>query len=332
MALPALTNFRLKQFLNRARDFLKVNRKDLVVFLLSFLLAFSIWFIHNVSLRYSEILTATVSAESNISGRRRRAVGNCKVVARCRATGYSIMRNKMFGGATVRIELDASSLRHREGDVFAFSPESMPEFGKMVFGGSVSAVEYYLTDTLLFVFPEENSRKVPVVPISDIWYAQQYMSVKGMEVKPDSVYVYGDPSKIDGVSKVFTRSVTLADLSSDAHGSVDIEPINGVRISETSVDYTVIVRRYVSEEVSFPVRVRNVPPGKSLAVYPSRVNAVVACQFPLMVEPESLDVMYVDYRDFEQSRSGKCVVQIDALPDGVLGVRPETDVVTCVAR
>ena len=302
------------------------------MFLLSFLLAFSIWFIHNVSLRYSEVLTATVTAGSNISGRRSTASNSCKVVARCRATGYSIIRNKMFGGgAPVKIQFYAASLHHKDGDVFAFSPESMPEFGKMVFGASVSSVEYYLTDTLLFVFPEENSRKVPVVPISDIWYASQHMSVDGMEVRPDSVFIYGTTDKIAGISKVFTKNVTLADLSSDAHGSVDIEPVRGVRISETSVDYTVIVRRYVSKELSLPVRVRNVPAGKSVAVYPSNVNAVVSFQFPMMAEPDAVDVLYVDYHDFEQSRSGKCIVQTDALPEGVLAVKAETDVVTCVA-
>ena len=322
---------KLRQFLGRMLEFLKVNRKDLTVFLLAFLLAFSIWFIHNVSLRYSEILTSSVTAESNITGRRDRSSNVCRVVARCRATGYSIIINKMFGGGSpVRVQFDAASLRHRDGDVFAFVPESMPEFGKMVFGGS--SVEYYLTDTLLFVFPVENSRKVPVEPISDILYAPQYMSVKGMEVRPDSVYVYGEPSQIDNISKVFTRNVTLGALSADVHGSVGIEPVKGVRMSQTSVDYSVSVSRYVTETVSLPVRVRNLPAGKEIAVYPSIVNAVVECRFPLAVDPASVDVLYVDYHDFEISRSGKCIIRTAALPGGVLGVRPETEVVDCVAR
>lgn len=323
----------MRRLLDKALEFLKVNRKNLVVFLLSFLLAFSIWFIHNVSLRYSEILTATVSAESGISGRRIRSSNSCKVVARCRATGYSIIRNKMFGGgATVAVQIDAQSLRHRDADVFAFVPESMPEFGKMVFGASVSSVEYYLTDTLLFVFPEENSRKVPVVPIADIWCESQYMAPRGMEVKPDSVYIYGEPSKISGISRVFTKNLTLGELSSDARGTVDIEPVKGVRISETSVEYSVAVRRYVSEEVRLPVIVRNVPAGKSVAVYPSSVRSVVCCTFPVTAEPDSLNVLYVDYADFESSRSGKCIVRADVLPDGILSLRPESDVVQCVAR
>lgn len=322
---------RLRQFSNKAIEFLKVNRKDLTVFLLAFLLAFSIWFIHNISLRYSEVMTVPVTAQSSITGRRNKSSNVCRVVARCRATGYNIIRNKMFGGgAPVTIQLESSSLRHVDGDVYAFLPESMPEFGKMVFGGS--PVEYYLTDTLLFVFQAENSRRVPVVPISDIQYAPQHMSVKGMETRPDSVYIYGDPSQIDNISKVFTRNVTLGALSSDARGTVELEPVKGVRLSQKEVDYSVSVRRYVTETLSLPVHVRNLPAGKKIAVYPSEVATVVECGFPLTVEPDSVDVLYVDYRDFEVSRSGKCIIRMAALPDGVLGVRPKVEVVDCVAK
>ena len=94
-----------------------------------------------------------------------------------------------------------------------------------------------------------------------------------MEFRPDSVYVYGEPSQIDNISKVFTRNVTLGALSADVHGSVGIEPVKGVRMSQTSVDYSVSVSRYVTETVSLPVRVRNLPAGKEIAVYPSVVNA-----------------------------------------------------------
>lgn len=322
---------KLRRFLDRTFELLKVNRRDLAVFLLALLLAFSIWFIHNVSLRYSEILTASVTAESDIAGRRGRSANVCRVVARCRATGYSIIGNKFFGGGSaMRIQIDESALRHRDGDVFIFVPESMPEFGKMVFGGST--VEYYLTDTLQFVFPEENSRKVPVAAISDISCSPQYMSVNGVELKPDSVYVYGDPSQIDNISKVFTRSITLVDLSSDEQGTVEIEPIKGVRMSRTSVDYSVSVRRYVTETVNMPVHVRNLPKRKEIAVYPPSVDVVVECRFPLTLKPSEVDVLYVDYHDFEVSRSGKCVIRTDALPEGVLGVRPEVEVVDCVAK
>ena len=60
----------MKEFLSRVYAYLKAHRKDLAVLIPSFLLAFSIWFIHNVSLRYSEILSTNVVASSNLEGRR----------------------------------------------------------------------------------------------------------------------------------------------------------------------------------------------------------------------------------------------------------------------
>ena len=124
----------MKDFFRRIYAYLKAHRKDLAVFVPSFLLAFSIWFIHNVSLRYSEILTATVAARSNLDGRRDISSNLCTVTARCRATGYTILRNKAFGGRRKHlIYIPESALKYKHGDLYAFVPESMPEFGNLVF-------------------------------------------------------------------------------------------------------------------------------------------------------------------------------------------------------
>ena len=323
----------MRDFTDRILAFVKANRKDLTVFLLSFLLAFTIWFIHNISLRYSEIFTSAVSVETNLPGRRNVSANNCIVVARCRATGYSVMVNKMFRGTRpVTVHLDGNVLRHKDGDLFYMLPESVPEFGNLVFGSSVSSVEYYLTDTLYFHFPAENCRKVPVEVIADLDFRPQYMSRRGVELTPDSVYVYGDSSRIGNISRVLTKRIVLGDLSSDIHGTVALEKPAGVRISENELEYSINVRRYVTENVTMPVIVKNIPAGKAVAVYPSQIKVSLNCLFPLTINPESLNLLYIDYCDFEKSRSGKCVVQCEPLPDGVLGISAETSIVNCVAK
>ncbi len=323
----------MKDFLNKVYAFVKANRRDLAGFLLSFLLAFTIWFIHNISLRYSEVLTSAVSVETALPGRRNVSANNCIVAARCRATGYRVLMNKMFGRTSpVTVRLEAGALRHKDGDLFYMVPETVPEFGNLVFGSSVSSVEYYLTDTLYFHFPKEDCKKVPVEAIASLDYEPQYMSVKGVELVPDSVYVYGDPSRIGNISKVLTKGIFLGGLSSDAHGTVEVEKISGVRISEESLEYSVTVRRYVTETVTMPVTVKNIPAGRAIAVYPSKVKVSLNCIFPLTTEPESLELLYVDYRDFEGSRSGKCVLQCEPLPEGILSLSADVSIVDCVAK
>ena len=104
----------MKEFLRRIFEYFKAHRKDLAVFIPSFLLAFSIWFIHNVSLRYSEILSANVVAKSNLDGCRDISSNFCTVTARCRATGYAILRNKAFGShRKLIVEIPESSDTNR---------------------------------------------------------------------------------------------------------------------------------------------------------------------------------------------------------------------------
>ncbi|MGN0191818.1 MAG: hypothetical protein ACI39U_09205 [Candidatus Cryptobacteroides sp.] len=305
----------------------------MAVFLPSFLLAFSIWFIHNVSLRYSEILTATVVGRANLDGRRNISSNLCTVTARCRATGYAILRNNAFGGRRKQvIDIPESALKYKQGDLYAFVPESMPEFGNIVFGSSVSSVEHYLSDTLFFHFPSEEYRKLPIRHKGSCDFAPQYMSVKGVQLEPDSVYVYGEPSVLDGIPAIFTEPLRLSYLDASEHGSVGLEQPSGVRLSRTSAEYRIVVNRYVTSVVTMDVKIKGLPAGKSVAVFPSSVKARVDFLFPLRVSLDSVDVAYVDYADFEQSRSGKCVLRTDNLPEGVLNVEFDTDIVDCVAE
>ena len=322
----------MKDFFRRIYAYLKAHRKDLAVFVPSFLLAFSIWFIHNVSLRYSEILTATVAARSNLDGRRDISSNLCTVTARCRATGYTILRNKAFGGRRKHlIYIPESALKYTHGDLYAFVPESLPEFGNLVFGSSVSSVEHYLSDTLFFHFPPEEYRKLPLKFKGSCDFAPQYMSVKGVQLEPDSVYVYGEPSVLDGLSAIYTQTMLLSYLDANEHGSVDLEQPSGVRLSQTQAEYRINVSRYVTLIVPMDVKVKGLPDGKNIAVFPSSVKAQVNFLFPLRVSVDSVDVAYVDYAEFEKSRSGKCILRTDNLPEGVLSVVFETETVDCVA-
>ena len=47
---------------NRILKSFNISGRDLAVFLLALLLAFSIWLIHNLSLKYNDYLTASVGS------------------------------------------------------------------------------------------------------------------------------------------------------------------------------------------------------------------------------------------------------------------------------
>ena len=72
----------------------KLPGRDIAVFLMSLMLAFGIWLIHNLSLQYSETLSVPVVAECDISGHSNVSANSSTIAARCRTSGFSILRGR----------------------------------------------------------------------------------------------------------------------------------------------------------------------------------------------------------------------------------------------
>ena len=70
----------MKDLINRILKALNIGGRDWAVLLLALLLAFSIWVIHNLSLKYNDYLTVSVAARCSIDGHSALASNTCDVV------------------------------------------------------------------------------------------------------------------------------------------------------------------------------------------------------------------------------------------------------------
>ena len=104
----------------------------------------------------------------------------------------------------------------------------------------------------------------------------------------------------------------------------------GIRLSAEEVAYELPVSRYVEIRGSFPVEVWNAPAGREVQVYPPTANVSLRCAFPLAKDPMASFKVYIDYKDFSESMSGKCVPKTLKLTQGVLDCRIEPEVFDCV--
>ena len=141
----------MKRLLIRLLHSIRHNGRDWTVFSLSLLLAFSIWFIHNLSLDYSDFLTVQMKAScDNLEGHAAISSNTCEVVARCRTSGYNIIRSRLaLGRAPKQVVLDRQSLSSRSGEVYYITRKELSESAHMLYGEKVE-VEYFLSDTLYF--------------------------------------------------------------------------------------------------------------------------------------------------------------------------------------
>lgn len=320
----------MRDILHKLLEALKFNRRDWAVFLLALLLAFSIWLIHNLSLRYTDYLKVSVTAVSNIDGHSEVSENRCEVMARCRTTGYKLIKyNLIFRNREATVQFNPSVMKRKSDDTFYVTSSDLQEYSHLIFGDKVT-VEYFVSDTLVYRFPEQNSKKVPVYLVHSLSFRPQYINASEFTCEPDSIIIYGDKLKIDKIDKVFTEPVRYSDLHENIQGLVSIDEIRGVRFSDSEVRYSMGVTRYVEISKTYQIHPINVPAEKKLLLYPSYLEAVFKCKYPGTADATENLSFVVDYNDFVTSLSGKCPVKSSLLPDEILACDITPVVVDCV--
>lgn len=296
----------------------------------SLLLALVIWFLSNLSREYPGVLNIPVSAECSIQGRSNLSSDVAIASARCRASGYRLLRQRTRRtGRTVRVRFDRADIRYASGDRFYVLGNALNGHLQTVFGDDV-VVEDILSDTLYFTFAAEDHKKVPVRLSGDFSYRSQYMASGPLRMIPDSVTVYGEQARLDLVDHVSTVSLLLDDVHDSQRGTVRLRRIKGIRISEEEVTFELPVSRYVEMRAELPVTVVGVPAGRHLQVFPSKATVILLCTFPVARNPFESFELVIDYKDFASSLSGRCVARATQIPRGVLDYRVDPTVFDCI--
>ena len=321
----------MKNLLHRVLKSLNINGRDWVILLPALLLAFSIWLIHNLSLKYNDYMKVYIYAKCEIPGHAGVSANRCEVIARCRATGYKVIRSSLKTNKSLNVNFSPSDIRHSEGDMFYVTSSDLMEYAGFIYGADVT-VDHFVTDTLFFRFPYENHKKVPVVPIYSLKYREQYMADSDMVVEPDSVLIYGEPFHLENIDAVYTKPIRYYDIAEDIRGVVGLEKAKGARISDNEVSYSLDVKRYVEITAMLPVKMVNVPSDKEVSIYPSVAEVALRCNFPLIDDPLQGLAVEVDYNELLKSLTGKCMLRISGQPRGVISSSIEPIAVSCVVE
>ena len=304
--------------------------REWIVFVLSVLLAFLVWFLVNLSQQYTGVISVPVVAQCNLDGYGTESSNTVLVSARCRAEGFRLVREfSRRERQAVKVKFNKADLRRTGPGEFCVIGGAKNSYINQFFGDETQ-LEAFITDTLRFFFPVENHKKVPVdVPLS-VSCRSQFMQSGPFRVMPDSITVYGSEEKLEAVERVTTGRLFLSDIASSQHGLLKLNPIKDVRLSADEVSYELPVSRYVELSANVNLEVWNVPAGSSLQVYPPTAQVYLRCAFPIAKDPLSTLRLYIDWRDFSSSLTGRCVPHVMRLPTGVLSYRVEPEVFDCI--
>ena len=207
---------------------------------------------------------------------------------------------------------------------------SQAELLKLVrqdFYGSTKVVQVK-PDHLEFFYNYGQKRRVPVRLAGRILAGKSYYLARTM-FRPDSVDVYASSRALDTIKCVYTDWQDIRNVTDTIHRNVGLRPIKGAKCVPSTIRMSVFPDVLTEESVEVPVVAVNMPEGKVLRTFPSRVTVkfVVGASMFRMVNTSKFYVV-ADYNDLMAHPSDKCSLIIRTVPYGVRKARlvtPQVD-------
>ncbi|MEX2572882.1 MAG: CdaR family protein, partial [Balneolaceae bacterium] len=235
-------------------------REKILVFGISFVLAFCLWFIVNLSRDFN--ITVELPLEVGNLPQEMALTTDPPDAAFVGVSGEGWALISLYNNPP-EIQVDVN-----EEDVNLF--EKVQNQISVLSDVNITNVDPYRLDLNL----EEKIRKeVPVEAHLDIETRNRYEIIGEPDLEPQTVVISGAASRIQEIEGVDTRLVELVDVHEDLDLELEIEvPERGIAVSPDKIRYTVEVTEFTEGEARIPVRIRNLPPGQAVTYNPSTIT------------------------------------------------------------
>ena len=281
-------------------------REKALVFGLSFILAFCLWFIVNLSRDFN----ITVSLPLNISNipEDMALVTSPPDHASVGVTGEGWMLISLYNNPpSIMVYADDQE----EVNLF----ERVQRQVATVADVSITQVDPFVLNLNM---EEKIYKEVPVEAFVEITTDDRHGLIGEAVIEPQTVTISGAASRIDDIERVRTKRVVLEEVKDGRELELEIEsPFPGISVYPDNISYQFEVTELTEGEVRIPIRIRNLPPGQNVTYHPSTVTVrydVPIEQYNVAQESQPFRA-YIDYNTIVEDTTGMVIPQIERLDD-----------------
>jgi hypothetical protein len=174
------------------------------------------------------------------------------------------------------------------------------------------------TERLTFFYNTGASKRVPVRWSGRVIPDHMYF-ISHVGYSPDSVTIYASQHLLDSINVLYTEQLNYAGFRDTLSINCRLKKIEGVKTVPDRLDvtfYTDVLAEVVIEDV--PVRGINMPEGKVLRTFPSKVKVsfVTGVNNFRNISKDDFTVV-ADYNEIKQHPSEKCNLYLRRTPPGI---------------
>ncbi len=311
---------------------IKQNR-DLLVFLLFFVLATGLWFLNALRKEYTTTITYPVDyikfpKDFIVLGK-----PQTKVQLKIKSSGYSVLPYHL-GKVLNPEELNVSSFRRMDfgqnSGAYVLTDDLKKSFSDKLSNG-IELIDIF-PDTLFVNFEKKERKKVAVKFNSTLEFQPQYYQSGQVMIKPDSVEVAGPASVIDSIDYIETLFKFEDPLSDSLKRNVSLKSIKDIEINPSRVVINIPVEPFTQKNLSIPIDQLNVPDSLRLRSFPGNVNVsftVAVSQFN-NINAQDFSAI-VDYNTYnEGGLPDRLKIKLLDFPNGIKSVNYSPLFVECL--
>ena len=311
---------RLTQIYRIVRNFLfsSVN-KEFLIFLFFLVLSSFFWLIMTLNETYEQEICVPVRLV-NVP---KNAVLTTNIEDTVRVTvrdkGYTLA-SYIYGDRIQPISVNFAAYANRQTGYGSVSAADLLKMTSSRFTGA-SKVTQIKPDHLDFWFNYGLSRRLPVRMSGYVVPGKSYYLAR-TRFWPDMVTVYASRHTLDSLQYVKTVPINIVNFGDTVIQTVALEKIKGVKIVPNVVRIGLYPDILTEESIDVPVKAVNMPEGKVLRTFPSRVKVsfTVGASMFRGITPEQFSVV-VDYNELMEHPSDKCNIYLKAYPHSVRNAR-----------
>jgi hypothetical protein len=309
-------NFRPTDTLHTIRDFLfsKTNR-EFLIFLLFLLLSGIFWLMMTFNETYEKEIVLPVRYVNVPQSAVLTSGESDSIHVNISDKGFSLFAFIYSRDShTIDIDFTKYALPDGIGSVPAIDLQHMIE-QLLPTSAKITSLK---TEKLVFYYNNGEKKKVPVRWRGHLKTDPHYFIAKTL-IEPDSVTIFASREKLDSIHYVYTRELNYSDIHDTLIVTSELQRMQGVKIVPNRVKINIQTDVLTEETIdSIPVVGINMPKGKVLRTFPSRVSVKIVTGMKNYKAIMPSDILVVaDYEKFKDEASDKCTLQVKKVPEGV---------------
>lgn len=235
-----------------------------------------------------------------------------------RDKGFSLLAY-LYGNKTHTIKIKFNAYAKKTGVGVVSSSELQKMIFRQLFNSS--QIVSVKPDKFEYFFNYGLKKKVPVrlngriIPGQSYYLSRTYFT-------PDSIEIYASREMLDSIKYVNTELLNIKNLTDTLVRHVSLHKIKGVKYVPDKVKISICPDILTEEKFDVPIVAINMPEGKVLRTFPSRVTVTFTVGASLFrtIRPEGFKVV-ADYNEVTASPSEKCNIYLRSVPHGVRNAR-----------